>query len=95
MYMLDTLLTDDTFSVIEVNLDHAGSGPPLAKYLPALSRVQQAGRPLVLWGEIDAHDWAILQGALQPTGLSIQPILRHPAEIRRYQWNTDGGSRQG
>ena len=93
LYMLDMLLADDTFAVIEVNLDHAGSGPPLAKYLPALRRVQQAGRPLLLWGEIDARDWTLLQGALQPTGLSIQPILRHPEEIHRYRWNADGVGR--
>ena len=63
LYMLDQLLADDTFAVIEVNLDHAGSGPPLAKYLPVLVRIQQADRPLLLWGEIDARDWALLQGA--------------------------------
>jgi hypothetical protein len=83
LYMIDTLLADDTFSVIEVNLDHPGSGPPLAQYLPVLRRVQQAGRPLLLWGEINPSDWDLLAGELSPAGLSIQPIVRRPEDIRR------------
>ncbi len=86
LYMLDTLLADDTFSVIEVNLDLAGSGPPLPEYLPVLKRVQQAGRPLLLWGEIGSQDWERLENDLQPTGLSIQPIVKSPDEVRRYRW---------
>jgi hypothetical protein len=82
----DALLADDTFSVIEVNLDHPGSSPPLAQYLPALRRIQQAGRPLLLWGEIGPSDWDLLQEQLSPTGLSIQPIVRLPEDIHRYRW---------
>ena len=86
--MLDALLTDDTFSVIEVNLDLPGSGPPLPAYLPALKRIQQAGRPLLLWGEISEQDWTLLETELQPTGLSIQPIVKSPDEVRCYRWRT-------
>jgi len=84
LYMLDTLLADDTFSVIEVNLDHRGSGPALAEYVPALRKIQDAGRPLLLWGEIDQKDWSVLQRELTPTGLSIQPVVKHPRDIRSY-----------
>jgi hypothetical protein len=86
LYMIETLLADDTFSVIEVNLDHPGSSPPLAQYLPVLRRIQQAGRPLLLWGEIGPSDWDLLRGELSPIGLSIQPIIRVPGDIRRYRW---------
>jgi hypothetical protein len=86
LYMIDALLADDTFSVIEVNLDHPGSSPPLAQYLPALRRIQQAGRSLLLWGEIGPSDWDLLQAELSPTGLSIQPIIRFPEDLRRYRW---------
>lgn len=84
--MIEMLLADDTFSVIEVNLDHPGSSPPLAQYLPALRRIQQAGRPLLLWGEIGPSDWDLLRGELSPTGLSIQPIIRVPGDILCYRW---------
>jgi len=86
LYMVDALLADDTFSVIEVNLDLPGSGPPLPEYLPVLKRVQQAGRPLLLWGEIREQDWTLLQDELQPAGLSIQPIVKSPGEVRHYRW---------
>jgi hypothetical protein len=87
LYMLDTLLADDTFAIIEVNLDHAGSGPLLNDYLPALCRVQTAGRPLLLWGEIDQADWGLLQRELEPAGLSIQPVIGHPQQIDAYRWS--------
>ena len=47
LYMLDTVLGDDTFSVIEVNLDHPDSGPALSECVPALRNIQDAGRPLL------------------------------------------------
>ena len=86
LYMIEALLADDTFSVIEVNLDHPGSSPPLVQYLPILRRIQQAGRPLLLWGEIGTSDWDLLQTELSPVGLSIQPIVKLPEGIRRYRW---------
>lgn len=86
LYMLDMLLKDDTFSVIEVNLDHPDTGPLLSQYLPALRRIQNAGRSLLLWGEINQTDWKLLQCKLKPTGLSIQPIIRHPGEMLSYRW---------
>ncbi len=86
LYLIDALLADDTFAVIEVNLDHPGSSPPLVQYVPALRRVQQAGRPLLLWGQISPSDWDLLQEELSPAGLSIQPIINRPEDIRRYRW---------
>ena len=85
LYMLDTLLEDDTFSVIEVNIDHPGTGPLLNQYLQLLRRVQNAGRPLLLWGEICPTDWELLQRELEPLGLSIQPMVKQLREIRSYQ----------
>ncbi len=87
LYMVDALLADDTFSVIEVNLDHPSSSPPLAQYLPVLQSIQQAGRPLLLWGDIGPQDWDLLQEMLSPTGLSIQPIVKAPEDVQRYRWH--------
>ena len=93
LYLIDALLADDAFSVIEVNLDHPGSSPPLAQYVPALRHIQQAGRPLLLWGEIGPSDWDLLQEELSPIGLSVQPIIKLPEDIRRYRWRRDNRDR--
>ncbi len=86
LYMVDALLADDMFAVIEVNLDHPGSSPPLAQYLPTLRRIQQAGRPLLLWGEIGPVRLGPPPRRIVAPGLSIQPILRVPADIGCYRW---------
>jgi hypothetical protein len=85
LYMVDALLADHTFAAIEVNLDRPGSGPPLQAYLPTLQRIQQAGRPLVLWGEISPSEWDLLREKLSPARLSIQPIVTRPEDIHRYR----------
>lgn len=90
LYMLDMLLADDTFAVIEVNLDHPGSSPSLKEYLPALRCIQEASRPLLLWGEIGQADWELLQRELKPSGLSIQPIIKRFPEICSYRWLQPG-----
>ena len=92
LYMLDMLLADETFAVIEVNMDRPGSGPSLNEYLPALRRTQEAGRSLLLWGEIGEADWELLQRELEPAGLSIQPIIKHFAGICPYRWTQVGSS---
>jgi hypothetical protein len=40
----------------------------------------------LLWGEIGPSDWALLRAELSPVGLSIQPIVKCPEDIRRYRW---------
>ena len=47
LYMIDALLADDMFSVIEVNLDLPGSGPPSGA-IPAGIAPYSAGRPAPL-----------------------------------------------
>lgn len=86
LYMLDALLADDTFSVIEINLDLPESNKGLADYLPLLKRVQQAGRPLLLWGDVNPQDWDTLRSELQPSGLSIQPMVKQPQDMSRFGW---------
>jgi hypothetical protein len=36
------------------------------------------------WGEISPSHWDLLQEELSPIGLSIQPIIKLPENIRRY-----------
>ena len=75
LYPADILLEDDRYDVIEVNIDHAGAGPDLAGLLPTFQKIQAAGRPLMLWGEIRLEEWRLLREKLSPVGLSVQPII--------------------
>ena len=75
LYPLEMLLEDDSFDVIEINVDHGGVAPPLPALIPTLRRVQAARRPLLLWGEFTPDDWQLIRGELSPAGLSLQPIV--------------------
>jgi hypothetical protein len=75
LYPVDILLDDDTFDVIEINLDHDGVSPKAASLIPTLQRIQQSGRPLLLWGDCAAGEWELLRRELSPVGLSLQPIV--------------------
>jgi hypothetical protein len=74
LYPVDILLEDGTFDVIEINLDHGGVSPKVAKLIPIFQRIQQAGRPLVLWGDCLPEEWELIRHELRPVGLSLQPF---------------------
>jgi hypothetical protein len=76
LYPLEMLLEDDSFDVLQINIDHDGVAPPLAALLPTLRRVQAARRPLLLWGELTPDDWRLVRGELSPAGLSLQVFMK-------------------
>lgn len=78
LYPIDILLQDDSFDILEINVDHRGMGPPVCKLIDTFRKIQAAGRPLVLWGEFSNEDWELIHTLLSPTGLSLQPIIRFP-----------------
>jgi hypothetical protein len=74
LYPLAILLEDGSFDVIEINIDHEGIAPSVPELIPTFQRVQDAGRPLLLWGDCSAHQWELIRRELRPAGLSIQPF---------------------
>ena len=76
LYPVDILLDDDSFDVIEINVDHRGMGPPVCELIDTFRKIQAAGRPLLLWGEFSPEEWELVQGELSPVGLSLQPIVQ-------------------
>jgi len=84
LYPVDILLEDESYDVIEINIDHEGAGPTLKTLLPTFRRIQEAGRPLLLWGAIGEADWRLLRNELDPRGLSVQPIVEHRGDIDRF-----------
>jgi hypothetical protein len=82
LYPVEILLADGCYDVLEVNVDHpGGASPTLPELLPALQRIQAAGVPLLLWGELTPADGRLLREALSPVGLSLQPIVRRPEQV--------------
>jgi hypothetical protein len=74
LYPVDILLEDRTFDVLEINIDH-GASANLARLIPTFRKIQEAGFPLLLWGECLPGEWESLRRELSPVGLSLQPIL--------------------
>jgi hypothetical protein len=76
LYPVDILLDDDSFDVLQINVDHRGTGPPVRKLIETFKKIQAAGRPLLLWGEFSPEEWELVQTQLSPVGLSLQPIVQ-------------------
>jgi hypothetical protein len=83
LWPVDILLADGPYDVLEINIDHEGAGPPLRDLISTFQRIQSAGKPLLLWGEIQPDDWRMLGESLSPVGLAIQPIV---ADRERRGW---------
>jgi hypothetical protein len=84
LYPLEMLLEDNSFDVLQINIDHGGVAPPLPALIPTLQRVQAARRPLLLWGEFTPDDWQLMRRELSPAGLSLQPIVRDCRQPRMW-----------
>ena len=84
LWPVDILLADGRYDVLEINIDPDGAGPRVRELIPVFQRIQSAGKPLVLWGEILPAELGLLHERLNPAGLSIQPIISQRKELD--QW---------
>ena len=75
LYPVGVLLEERVFDVIEINIDHRGSGPPVPELIPTFREIQAAHVPLLLWGECTREEWELICRELSPVGLSLQPML--------------------
>lgn len=76
LYPVDILLDENLYDVLEINIDHAGTGPALKEMMPVLHKIQAARKPLLLWGEFSPEEWKMIMQELTPAGLSLQPIMK-------------------
>ncbi len=74
IYPVDILLADPSYQVIQINYDHAGTGPRLDALIPTLQKAI-AQKPLLVWGEFTSDEIATLIRSLGGRGLSLQPIV--------------------
>jgi hypothetical protein len=75
LYPVDILLDDGNYDIIEINIDHEGTAPPLRKLLNVFKKIQQSGKALLLWGQMSDDDIVYLSKELDPSGLSLPPII--------------------
>ncbi len=78
------MLEDESFDVLQINVDHRGTGPPVCDLIDTFKKIQAAGRPLLLWGQFSPEEWKGIQSQLSPAGLSLQPIVQQ-AEAPRWR----------
>ncbi len=81
LWPVDILLEGSRYDVLEINIDHEGAGPPVHELIPVFQRIQDAGKPLLLWGEISPDEHRLLRKQLRPAGLSIQPSISQREEL--------------
>jgi len=81
LYPVDILLRDPNYTVLQVNYDHAGSGPRLPTILPTLKRIIEQ-RPLILWGEFTLDEMTQVAQTLGSRGLSFQPVVADEREAK-------------
>jgi hypothetical protein len=88
VYPVDILLADPSYQVIQINYDHAGTGPRLDALMPTLQKVI-AQKPLLLWGEFDIAEITSLIDSLGSRGLSLQPIVPDLESAHRLREQVD------
>jgi hypothetical protein len=78
MFLLDAFLEIEELRCFEVNND--AIGPPLAEMLPYFRMVQAARRALLIRGTFTADDIRLLMDSLDPRGLYLLILVKHPDE---------------
>jgi hypothetical protein len=69
LHHLEALLELQSGWAIEITMDP--NGPKVAEILPVLTRIQQAGRPLIVFGLNDPDEVGRLVAGLSPRGLCV------------------------
>ena len=74
LFLIDHLLDIPQIRVFQVSKDAGRTALP--DMIPALKKVQQAGRPLIVKGQFNKYDIDLLKENLSVRGLCIQPVVR-------------------
>jgi hypothetical protein len=78
MFLLDAILEIDEIRCYEVNND--ALGPPVAKLIPYLQKIQACGKPLLVRGGFTAEELRLVMDSLEPRGLFLNIMVREIAE---------------
>ena len=81
LFLVDAFLEIEEINTIQVTKDQGRV--KLADLLPALRRIQAAGKPLVLKGQFESGEWSLVREGLSPVGLCIEPVVGSFEEAKR------------
>lgn len=78
LFLLDDILEIDEIQCYEVNNDAAG--PPVAKLVPHLQKIQARRKPLLVRGSFTPEELRLIVDSLEPRGLFLNIMVRDMAE---------------
>lgn len=78
MFLLEAILEIDEIRCYEVNND--ALGPPVARLLPHLKKIQARGKPLLLRGSFTPEELRLVMDSLEPRGLFLNIMVRDIGE---------------
>ena len=81
LFLLEALLEVEEIQCFEVNRDVAG--PSVAELVPYFRRVQTAGKPLLIRGELKDEELRLLVGELEASGLFLNLMVSGLDEVER------------
>ena len=80
LFLIDALLEIPEIRVFQVTKDPGTA--KIEKMMPALTRIQESGRCLVLKGQFNPDELAYTKAHLRPVGLCIQPVVDSVGEAK-------------
>ncbi len=80
MFLYDLFLEVEEIRCFQVNYELHSGGPPVAGMIPALRKIQAAGRPLLVRGSFTPHELRLLADSLDPRGLYLYIMVGSPGE---------------
>jgi hypothetical protein len=80
LFLIEEFLSVEKIRVFQVTKDPGTA--TLVKMMPALEKIQKAGRCLVLKGRFDQADLVFMKEKLSPVGLCVQPVVDGAEEAK-------------
>jgi hypothetical protein len=73
LFLIDRFLQVKNIKVFQVTKDPGGI--KMSEMMPALQKIQEAGKPLIVKGQFDEADLDLMKNQLSVQGLCIQPVV--------------------
>jgi hypothetical protein len=78
LFLIDHFLSIGGIRAFQVSKDAGGA--ELSAMIPALQKIQQAGKPLILKGQFTSDDVRLMKKQLSVPGLCVQPVVKNLEE---------------
>jgi hypothetical protein len=81
LFLIDQFLEISNIKAFQVTKDPGGA--TLSSMIPALQKIQEASKPLIVKGQFDQVDLNMIRDQLSVKGLCIQPVVGSHSEARQ------------